>query len=186
MGAVVLRFAMNDPKVSVLKDKFHVFISIAGPHLGSTGSDSTLVGIGQWALTKWKKIKSLSQLGLEDETLLELSESSTVLSNFKTIVLISSADDSYVPSFSARMEVPSGNRNPIIELMQRNLYEMALSKVPQISKVEMSFEFNSSIRKRSVRERVDTLLGRAAHIQILDSLPLTLTLLLIFGEEWFD
>jgi hypothetical protein len=54
--------------------------------------------------------------------------------------------------------------------------------VPRLSKIEMAFEFAS---KRTVKGRVDAMLGRAAHVHILDSIPLTLSMVLIFGDEWF-
>jgi hypothetical protein len=182
MGAVVLRSALNQPSMRQFDAILHTFVSVAGPHLGTNGSDSALVGFGQWALMKWKKIKSLAQLGLEDDTLLNLSKNSEVLGNFKTIALVSSADDTYVPSFSARMETPTNNKLQVIETMQKNLMEQALTKVPRILKIEMAFEFAS---RRSARERIDAMLGRAAHVHILDSVPLTLALILIYGDEWF-
>jgi hypothetical protein len=182
MGAVVARMALNQPCMRQFDDKLHSFVSIAGPHLGTLGSDSGLVGFGQWALIKWKKIKSLEQLSLEDETLLKLSEESAVLGKFAHVALVSSMDDTYVPAFSARMELPVNNTMPVVARMQENLIRNALSKVACVSKIEMTFEFAS---RRSARARVDAMLGRAAHIHILDSLPLSLTLILIFAAEWF-
>jgi len=182
MGTVVVRFALNQPIMRQFDSVLHTFVSVAGPHLGSTGSDSALVGFGQWALMKWKRIQSLAQLGLEDDTLLRLSENSDVLAKFQRIALVSSADDTYVPSYSARMELPANKSLPVVEQMQKNLVERVLSKVPKISKIEMAFEFAS---KRTAKARMDAFLGRAAHIHILDSVPLSLSMVLIFGEEWF-
>jgi hypothetical protein len=182
MGAVVARVALNQPCMRQFDDKLHTFVSIAGPHLGTLGSDSGLVGFGQWALTKWKKIKALEQLSLEDDTLLKLSEESTVLGKFAHIALVSSMDDTYVPAFSARMEVPANNKLPVIAQMQQNLIRNALSKVGCLSRIEMTFEFAS---RRSARARMDAMLGRAAHVHILDSVPLALSLILIFAGEWF-
>ena len=182
MGAVVARVALNQPCMRQFDDKFHVFVSIAGPHLGMLGSDSNIVGFGQWAFMKWKKIRSLEQLGLEDSFMLKLSEESEPLSHFTHLALVSSAEDMYVPAFSARIELPIGNKSATIAEMQQNLVKNVLTKVPKLSKIEMSFEFAS---KRTVRARVDAVLGRAAHIHILDSIPLCLSLILIYAGEWF-
>ena len=182
MGAVVARMALNQPCMRQFDDRLCTFVSIAGPHLGTLGSDSGLVGFGTWALTKWKTIKSLEQLSLVDDTLLALSEDSAVLGKFTNVALVSSMDDTYVPAYSARMEVPTNNKNPTVAKMQENLIRNALSRVEHVSRIEMTFEFAS---RRSARARVDAILGRAAHIHILDSLPLSLTLILIFAAEWF-
>lgn len=174
--------ALNQPCMRQFDDKLHAFISIAGPHLGTLGSDSSIVGFGQWAFIKWKKVKSLEQLALQDDTLLQLNMDSKVLSLFTQIALVSSADDTYVPAFSARMELPIGNKSAVVAQMQRSLVESVLSKVDKLSIIEMAFEFGS---RRSAKARLDAMIGRAAHIHVLDSLPLSLALVLIFAQEWF-
>ena len=185
MGAVVARVALNDARLKQLfHDKLYTFVSVAGPHLGNSGSDSALVGIGQWALMRWKKVYSLSQLALDDGFLLNLARESSMLGEFQTVALVSSSTDTYVPAYSARVEIPAGTNSisPIAE-MQRAL-SSSLSRVPVLSKVELDFNFES--KTRNTRERLDVMLGRASHVHILDSVPLTLTLTLIFGEEWFE
>jgi hypothetical protein len=184
MGAVVARMALNDPIFQrKFKNKLHTFVSVAGPHLGSSGSDSALVGVGTWALMKWKKIRSLSQLSLEDDTMEKLAENSAALAMFKTVALVSSSSDTYVPTFSARIELPSTSGiNPKVIKMQRALCEN-LQKVSTVSKVELDFQFDRE--SKTSRQRFDIMLGRASHVHVLDSIPLTMTLLLIFGKEWF-
>lgn len=183
MGAVIARFALNDARMQQrFHNKLYTFISVAGPHLGSSGSDSALVGVGQWVFRRWKKILSLSQLALEDDTMVELAKKSEILSKFQTIALVSSSSDAYVPSYSARIEVPTTTTglNPKIVEMQRALCANLL-KVRTLSKIELDFQFET----QSTRQRMDVLLGRAAHVHILDSIPLTLTLMLNYGDEWF-
>lgn len=181
MGAVVARMALNHPGMQrKFKHKLYTFVSVAGPHLGSAGGDSALVGVGQWVFRRWKKILSLAQLALEDDTLLLLAKQSDMLGEFRTVALVSSSSDAYVPSFSARMEIPATGVNPKIAEMQRALCKN-LMRVKTLSKIELDFEFEV----QSTKQKMDVLLGRAAHVHILDSVPLTLTLMLNYCDEWF-
>jgi len=99
---------------------------------------------------------------------------------FKNIALVSSFEDTYVASSSARVEV-SASSNAVQRKMQASLIK-SIAKVPNLVKIDLAFEFKSG---RSARGRIDAILGRAAHVHFLDSKPLILAILLIFAEEWF-
>ena len=205
MGAIVARAAVARPEFAEFRPKLWAFVSVAGPHLGTLGGDSSLVGMGTWALMKWRGSVALSQLSLSDATgengepllrTLARHEEKVGLGLFPRVVLITSRDDTYVPSFSASVELPLASANAsataatpttkatpnsIQTDIQRDLTR-ALARARHVSKIELAFEFASA---RPLRARIDAVLGRTAHVHVLDSVALNFLLLLCFGREWF-
>jgi hypothetical protein len=180
-GCIIARAALANDKMRPFLPLLHTFVSVAGPHMGSAGSGSGLVTVGQWAMMKWRKSLALAQLSLSDEDLyLTKLARQPVLRLFKTVCMLSSDEDMYVPSFSARMELPLGADSTLAS-MHRDLLE-DLKHVRNVSKIEMNFSFSS---KRAVKERFEAMLGRTAHVSILDSVALNFSLLVCFSDEWF-
>jgi pimeloyl-ACP methyl ester carboxylesterase len=66
MGGVVIRKAVEHPRLEALRRRFHVYISLASPHLGAVFGESGLVSTGMWAMLQWKKSQALRDLGLQD------------------------------------------------------------------------------------------------------------------------
>jgi hypothetical protein len=130
---------------------------------------------------KWKSVVALEQLSLvdADKVVVNLSQQNH-LSLFQNVALLSSFEDTYVASSSARIEV-SLSSTPVQKDMQAALVK-SLDKVRNLVKIDLAFEFKSG---RTARERFDAVLGRSAHVHLLDSKPLILALMLIFGDEWF-
>jgi hypothetical protein len=97
LGGLIIRCALQEARLQILRDKLHVFISLATPHLGNCFSDSPLVStgknpvyniiiyilsneydiiifsmlIGMWALSRWKNYRCLQELVMEDGETLE-------------------------------------------------------------------------------------------------------------------
>lgn len=66
LGGLIIRSALQEDSLQPLRDKLHVFMSLATPHVGNLFSDSSLVSTGMWALAKFKNYRCLQELVLED------------------------------------------------------------------------------------------------------------------------
>ncbi|GBG28888.1 Protein FAM135A [Hondaea fermentalgiana] len=165
-------------------------LSMSSPHLGARAMKSTLVKYGLWAMRHWRKASALGQLALtdfarggsvKDTYVYKLSESETGLRNFSHVVLISSHQDQYVPYHSARVEYlePGPYTTKADVSLAHEMCDNLLAEVDpaKVTRVDIAFQFDS-LRTN----RMDKFIGRAAHICILDSAALSLTLLLHFKE----
>lgn len=47
LGSVMIRLALQNPNLSFLRNKLHLFVSLASPHIGNLFSDSQLVSTGK-------------------------------------------------------------------------------------------------------------------------------------------
>ena len=167
MGGLIIRAAL--PYLENYASKMHMYISFSSPHLGYMYNSSKIIDAGMWFLKKWRKSKCLQQLSMSESTNLRQSflyELSTQkgLGWFKYVTLVSSYQDQYAPYDSARMElsVKSGGeqeRAEIYEEMTRNL--LAGMNVEALYRLDTHF----MIPEKSL----DTLIGRAAHIQFLEN-----------------
>jgi hypothetical protein len=173
MGGLIIRRALEEPCMQGLRPMFHVYISLATPHLGTSYAQSQLVATGMWAIMKWHKCSSLQQLSLEDaffgdkeKTLLFKLSSAESLRYFKRVILVSSPADQYVPSYSARMQVPakaeSDTRNGSV------IMKMAASLLSSI-KPENLIRLTLLNNVHEASSAVDNFIGRAAHICYLDN-----------------
>lgn len=167
MGGLIIRAAL--PYLENYASKMHMYISLSSPHLGYMYNSSKIIDAGMWFLKKWRKSKCLQQLSMSEHTnlrqcfLYELS-SKKGLGWFKHIMLVSSYQDQYAPYDSARIELTlkTGNepeRAEIYEEMTRNL--LAGMNVEALYRLDINF--------RMPEKSLDTLIGRAAHIQFLEN-----------------
>jgi pimeloyl-ACP methyl ester carboxylesterase len=167
MGGLIIRAAL--PYLENYSSKMHMYISLSSPHLGYMYNSSKIIDAGMWFLKKWRKSKCLQQLSMSENPSLRqcfLYELSTKkgLGWFKHIMLVSSYQDQYAPYDSARMELTlkSGNepeKAEIYEEMTRNL--LAGMNVEALYRLDINF--------RMPEKSLDTLIGRAAHIQFLEN-----------------
>lgn len=167
MGGLIIRAAL--PYLENYSTKMHMYVSLSSPHLGYMYNSSKIIDAGMWFLKKWRKSKCLQQLSMSEQTNLRqcfLYELSTKkgLGWFKHIMLVSSYQDQYAPYDSARMELTlkTGNepeRAEIYEEMTRNL--LAGMNVEALYRLDINF--------RMPEKSLDTLIGRAAHIQFLEN-----------------
>ncbi|PAA57085.1 hypothetical protein BOX15_Mlig001885g6, partial [Macrostomum lignano] len=169
LGTIIIRAAVSDSRLAHLRSKFHTFLSLSGPHLGALYNTSNLVNAGMWFIQKMKKSGSILQLKLKDNSdqrqtyLYELSSASG-LDSFANVLLVSSPQDRYVPYHSSRVELASralkdtGQMSAVYMEMVSNLLQR-LSKVLTV-RYDVHHCFPSS---------TNSLIGRAAHIAVLDS-----------------
>ena len=127
LGCILIRSAIQKEELAAFSSKFHTYLSLSGPHLGTMYNNSnlgqynvlcskftdlylSLVNAGMWVMQRWKKSGSLQQLALKDSSdirkifMYKLCENSN-LHLFKNVLLAGSSQDKYVPLHSARIEL---------------------------------------------------------------------------------
>ena len=107
LGGVVVRSLVTRQSMVNYIHKFHLLLSICGPHLG-TQHQTGVISAGMWLVRKWYNSHSLLQLSLKDAPdprdsfLYHLSEAHT-FDCFRHVILLTSLQDKYVPHKSARV-----------------------------------------------------------------------------------
>lgn len=166
LGGIIIRAAL--PYLQSLSNKFQFLITFSTPHLGYMYNSSALVDAGMWFIKKWRKSLCMKQLSMSDASSpidsflygLSLAEG---IQWFKHIAFVSSIQDNYAPFESARIEV---GPKAIDDSKGRIYIEMAnniLSRVTaeKIHRIDVNFKLE--------KKGIDSMIGRAAHIQMLDN-----------------
>ncbi|NXH09289.1 F135A protein, partial [Bucco capensis] len=171
LGNLIIRSVLTRPRFKYYLNKLHTFLSLSGPHLGTLYNSSALVNTGLWFMQKWKKSGSLLQLTCRDhsdprQTFLYKLSKKAGLHYFKNIVLVGSLQDRYVPYHSARIEMcktalKDKQSGPIYAEMIQNLL------LPVLQNKDCSLVRYNVIN--ALPNTADSLIGRAAHIAVLDS-----------------
>ncbi|ELK25247.1 Protein FAM135A [Myotis davidii] len=171
LGNLIIRSVLTRPRFKYYLHKLHTFLSLSGPHLGTLYNSSALVNTGLWFMQKWKKSGSLLQLTCRDhsdprQTFLYKLSNKAGLHYFKNVVLVGSLQDRYVPYHSARIEMcktalKDKQSGPIYSEMIHNLLRPILQ-----SKDCNLVRYNVI---NALPNTADSLIGRAAHIAVLDS-----------------
>ncbi|KAJ6635761.1 Protein FAM135A [Pseudolycoriella hygida] len=189
LGTIIVRSALARPQMRMLLPKLYTFLSLSGPHLGTLYNNSGLVNMGMWFMQKWKKSGSLLQLCLRDSAdlrqsfLYRLSQRST-LHQFKNVLLCGSSQDRYVPSHSARLELckaaiqDTSNLGIVYREMVHNII------APMLARSELNiarFDVHHALPHSA-----NALIGRAAHIAVLDSELFIEKFLLVAGLKYFN
>ena len=167
LGSIVIRSLVTRPEFAFLQPKLHLYLSICSPHLG-TRLQTGIVSLGMWAVRRWYNSTSLLQLSLKDAPsprdsfLYHLSEAPS-MEYFRHIVLLTSPQDKYVPYQSAKLASVTADgslqSNVCLEMMQNILEPLRQAKV---NLVRVSVDHSLPVTANS-------LIGRAAHIAMLDS-----------------
>ncbi|XP_074025600.1 protein FAM135A isoform X3 [Leptinotarsa decemlineata] len=188
LGNIIIRSALSRPQMKFLLPRLHTFLSLSGPHLGTLYNNSGLINMGMWFMQKWKKSESLLQLCLKDAVdprqsfLYRLSQRST-LHHFKNILLCGSGQDRYVPLHSARIELCKESLKDTSDLgtIYREMVHNILS--PIIAQKELKF-VRYDIH-HALPNTANALIGRAAHIAVLDSELFVEKFMVIVGIKYF-
>ncbi|CAH8605580.1 unnamed protein product [Heterobilharzia americana] len=172
MGCVIIRAALLDPRMKPYLSKLHTFLSLSGPHLGTVYNSSGLINMGIWVMQKIKKSESLSQLRMRDDpdlrnTYLYRLSTSPGLDLFRYVLLVGSPQDRYVPYHSTRIELcKAAIRDPstlgviYMEMVTNLLQRLIKSTRTAVVRYDVHYSLTNS---------ANTLIGRAAHIAVLDS-----------------
>ncbi|XP_077023876.1 protein FAM135B isoform X2 [Tamandua tetradactyla] len=187
LGTIIVRSVLTRPRFRYYLNKLHTFLSLSGPHLGTLYSSSTLVSTGLWLMQKLKKSGSLLQLTFRDNAdlrkcfLYQLSQK-TGLQYFKNVVLVASPQDRYVPFHSARIEMcktalKDRHTGPVYAEMVNNLLApLAEAKGCTLIRHNVFHALPST---------ANALIGRAAHIAVLDSELFLEKFFLVAGLNYF-
>uniref|UniRef100_A0A8B9EU83 DUF676 domain-containing protein n=1 Tax=Amazona collaria TaxID=241587 RepID=A0A8B9EU83_9PSIT len=187
LGNVIIRSVLTRPRFRYYLNKLHTFLSLSGPHLGTLYNNSTLVSTGLWLMQKLKKSGSLLQLTFRDNAdlrkcfLYQLSQK-TGLQYFKNVVLVASPQDRYVPFHSARIEMCKNalkdrHAGPVYAEMINNLLQ------PLIGAKDCTLIRHNVFH--ALPNTANTLIGRAAHIAVLDSELFLEKFFLVAGLNYF-
>ncbi|XP_051171850.1 uncharacterized protein LOC127288444 isoform X3 [Leptopilina boulardi] len=188
LGTIIIRSALTRPQLRPLLPRLHTFLSLSGPHLGTLYNTSGLVNAGMWFMQKWKKSGSLLQLAMKDASdvrrsfMFRLSQKSN-LQKFKHVLLCGSAQDRYVPLHSARIELckaavrdPTDQGAAYREMVHNILYP--IMSAPGVSLVRYDVH-------HALPPTANALIGRAAHIAVLDSELFIEKFFLVAGLKYF-
>jgi len=179
LGNIVIRCLLTRPKMAPYLSLLHTFISICGPHLGTTHVNS-LVGTGMWVLRKWYKSQSLLQLSLKDasssrETFLYHLSLCPSFEYFKNVLLVASHQDKYVPFHSARLQPHSGHDQIVSEMIHNLLQPMERANVNLVRyNIDHILPLTSS-----------SIIGRAAHVAMLDNMAFVEKFIIIHCAKYF-
>uniref|UniRef100_A0A3Q3EGQ8 Family with sequence similarity 135 member B n=1 Tax=Labrus bergylta TaxID=56723 RepID=A0A3Q3EGQ8_9LABR len=187
LGNIIIRSVLTRPRFRCYLSKLHTFLSLSGPHLGTLYNNSTLVSTGLWLMQKLKKSGSLLQLTFRDhvdprKTFLYLLSQKPGLQFFKNVVLVASPQDRYVPFHSARIEmcktaIKDRTTGPVYTEMIKNLLQ------PLVEAKECRLIRQNVFH--ALPNTANTLIGRAAHIAVLDSELFLEKFFLVAGLNYF-
>ncbi|TYI21340.1 hypothetical protein ES332_A06G031800v1 [Gossypium tomentosum] len=177
IGNVIIRTALAESAMEPYLRFLHTFVSLSGPHLGYLFSSNSLFNSGLWLLKKLKGTQCIHQLTFADDPdirntfFYKLCEQRT-LENFKHIILLSSPQDGYVPYHSARIEScraasmdNSKKGKAFLEMLNNCLDQIRAPTAENRVFVRCDINFNTSSHGRNL----NALIGRAAHIEFLES-----------------
>ncbi|XP_052274489.1 protein FAM135A-like isoform X2 [Dreissena polymorpha] len=188
LGTIIIRSALTHQDMFPLLPRLHTFLSLSGPHLGTLFNSSGLVNMGMWFMQKWKKSGSLLQLSLKDSTdprasfLYQLSQKPG-LEFFKHVLLVGSSQDRYVPYHSSRIEMckaaqrdSTGLGSVYGEMVANILTPIVNNPKCKLIRYDVFHALPST---------ANTIIGRAAHIAVLDSEIFIEKFLMVCGLKYF-
>lgn len=188
LGNLIIRSVLTRPRFKYYLSKLYTFLSLSGPHLGTLYNSSALVNTGLWFMQKWKKSGSLLQLTCRDhsdprQTFLYKLSKKAGLQFFKNVVLVGSLQDRYVPYHSARIEMcktalKDKQAGPFYAEMIQNLL------LPVLQNKECNLVRYDVIH--ALPNTANSLIGRAAHIAVLDSEIFLEKFFLVAGLKYFQ
>ncbi|XP_068839494.1 protein FAM135A isoform X5 [Capricornis sumatraensis] len=171
LGNLIIRSVLTRPRFKYYLSRLHTFLSLSGPHLGTLYNSSALVNTGLWFMQKWKKSGSLLQLTCRDhsdprQTFLYKLSNKAGLHYFRNVVLVGSLQDRYVPYHSARIEMC---KTALKDKQSGQIYSEMIHNLlrPVLQSKECNLVRYNVIN--ALPNTADSLIGRAAHIAVLDS-----------------
>ncbi|KAL1553536.1 protein FAM135B-like protein [Salvia divinorum] len=177
IGNIILRTALTETIMEPYLRFLHTYVSISGPHLGYLYSSNSLFNGGLWLLKKLRGTQCIHQLTFTDDPdlqntfLYKLCKEKT-LEHFKNIILLSSPQDGYVPYHSARIEMcpaSSGDYSKkgklFLEMLNEYLDQIRAPSSEHRVLLRCDVNFDISLQGRNL----NTLIGRAAHIEFLET-----------------
>nr|KJB14685.1 hypothetical protein B456_002G137500 [Gossypium raimondii] len=177
IGNIIIRAALAESTMEPYLRFLHTYVSLSGPHLGYLYSSNSLFKSGLWLLKKLKGTQCIHQLTFTDDPdirntfFYKLCKQKT-LENFKNIVLLSSPQDGYVPYHSARIESCraastdySKKGKAFLEMLNYCIDQIRAPTCENRVFIRCDVNFDTS----TYGKNLNTLIGRAAHIEFLES-----------------
>ncbi|XP_023537065.1 protein FAM135B-like isoform X1 [Cucurbita pepo subsp. pepo] len=177
IGNVIIRTALAESIMEPYHRHLYTYVSISGPHLGYLYSSNSLFNSGLWLLKKLKGTQCIHQLTFTDDPDLQntffyrLCKQKT-LNSFKNIILFSSPQDGYVPYHSARIETcqaasmdNSRKGKLFLDMLNDCLDQIRALSSEQRVFMRCDVNFDTS----AYGKNLNTIIGRAAHIEFLES-----------------
>jgi len=182
IGSIIIRAAISTQIFHPFRPKLHTFITLNSSHCGNKYLNSTLISSGIWTIMQMQKTSLLEQLQLADADAPEKSyifklSQEPGLELFKQVVLVATRQDSYVPIYSAHIHVPlsnsqlGGSSDMFINMVRNILSPVIANPDIKIIRLTLDIDFKA--------QNLNTLIGRAGHIALLENPKLIL--LLLFG-----
>ncbi|XP_010548759.1 PREDICTED: protein FAM135B-like isoform X2 [Tarenaya hassleriana] len=183
IGNIIIRTAIADTSMEPYRKFLHTYLSLSGPHLGYLYSPNSLFNSGLWILKKLKNTQCIHQLTLTDDPDLrntffyKLCKQKT-LENFKSIILLSSPQDGYVPYHSARIEscqqasFDNSKRGIAFLEMLNNCMDQIRAPSHERSSQQQQRVFmrcDVNFDTTTYGRNLNSFIGRAAHIEFLES-----------------
>uniref|UniRef100_A0A671KQI6 Protein FAM135A-like n=1 Tax=Sinocyclocheilus anshuiensis TaxID=1608454 RepID=A0A671KQI6_9TELE len=171
LGNLIVRSVLTRPRFKCYLSRLHTFLSLSGPHLGTLYNSSAL-GCGLCRIDV--------SLGF---SIYQLSNSISGLQFFKNVVLVGSLQDRYVPYHSARIEMcktalKDKQTGPVYAEMIENLL------LPVLQNKDCNLVRYDVIH--ALPNTANSLIGRAAHIAVLDSEIFLEKFFLVAGLKFFQ
>eukprot|EP00794_Sanderia_malayensis_P004689 gene4689-5304_t len=188
LGNVIIRNAVVHAKLLPFRGRLHTFLSLSGPHLGMLYQTSSLVSTGLWLMQKWKKSGSLPQLALNDcsdlrDTFMYRLSLTNGFQYFKNVLLVSSVQDHYVPFHSSRIEMSKQAMKDTSETGR--VYKEMVDNILLPLKIQNEVNVIRYSVNHVISSSANSLIGRAAHIAMLDSELFIEKLIRISACEYF-
>ncbi|KAL5559878.1 hypothetical protein UlMin_036089 [Ulmus minor] len=177
IGNIIIRTALAESIMEPFLRYLYTYVSISGPHLGYLYSSNSLFNSGLWLLKKLKGTRCIHQLTFTDDPDIQntffykLCKQKT-LQYFRHIILFSSPQDGYVPYHSARIDMcqaasldNSKKGKIFLEMLNNCLDQIRASSPEQRVFLRCDVNFDTS----TYGKNLNTFIGRAAHIDFLES-----------------
>ncbi|CAI8605692.1 unnamed protein product [Vicia faba] len=177
IGNLIIRTSIADSMMEPFLRYLHTYVSVSGPHLGYLYSSNSLFNSGLWILKKLKGTQCIHQLTFTDDpdiwnTFLYKLCMQKTLDHFKHIILLSSPQDGYVPYHSARIEScqaashdNSKKSRVFLEMLNNCLDQIRANPLQRRVFMRCDVNFDAT----AYGKNLNSLIGRAAHIEFLES-----------------
>ena len=189
LGGLLIRSAITSESLKHLRPRFHTFVSFCSPHLGTVLNSSAIVNTGLWLMRKFLKSPCLLQLACKEkknfrDTFIYKLSAKQGLEFFKNILLIAFADDRYVPYQSARIEMcKAAFKDKALSAVYQEMVDNIMSPVLQNPKINL--RRYHVVHPLPTSSTTDAIIGRAAHVAVLDSELFLEQFFLVAGLQYF-
>ena len=168
IGCIVVRAALLQPPLQQFRPRLGTFVSLCGPHLGLARANNALLTSGMRILQHMKQAKWIAQALLEDadapeQGFLHRLAKEGGLGEFRSVLLVGSRQDRYVPFNSTMVDaVGGGAPDPCMQEAARLMLRGAGAGGRKLLRLHVQFsEASFGV--------LDNFIGRAAHIAFLEN-----------------